>query len=94
MYSCIIIIIFFFFNVYPFFFFFFTYCPHGGVALTLGLVGLTPWPGMAAALDLGSSVNYSTVVTLSTPPFKISVTFPYAIYSFILSIEMQSSPWF
>jgi hypothetical protein len=27
-------------------FFFYTYCPHRGVALALGLVGLTPRPGM------------------------------------------------
>ena len=31
-------------------FLFFTYCPHGGVALALGLVGLTPRLGMLMTL--------------------------------------------
>ena len=52
MYSCIIIIIIIiiiyllFFFLMSTHFFFFTYCPHGGVALALGLVGLSPWPSM------------------------------------------------
>ena len=68
MYSCIlIIIIIIFFNIY---FFFFTYCPHGRVALALGLVGLTL--GWACLLEITFYESEVTRYNLLFPLLKPS----------------------
>ena len=74
---------FFFFLVYPFFFsFFFTYCPLGGVALALGLVGLTPGPGMVPKCrkkneGLNATYHYkkNDFLRWSKPSKKVLTTF-------------------